>query len=189
MEIQDTTTHINENSIILTPENISKEIKLGFEWLCVDGEHEEIEFDVFLWAILVSRDGRISRNTDLVFYNNWSDSEHIVYFDDDNDYMQEDSISINLNNATIDTEKIIIFVSLYNAVERNQNFSQLAAIRLHSNVEIGKRTLVEFDNLPPSSVLLLCEIRRSKNEWVFSPTGIGYSGDLIQFLKDYGVNL
>lgn len=99
------TTHINENSIILTPENISKEIKLGFEWLCVEGEHEEIEFDVFLWAILVSRDGRISRDTDLVFYNNWSDSEHIVYFDDDNDYMQEDSISINLNNATIDTEK------------------------------------------------------------------------------------
>ena len=38
---------------------------------------------------------------DLVFYNNWSDSEHIVYFDDDNDYMQEDSISINLNNARI----------------------------------------------------------------------------------------
>ena len=181
----------NENSIILKPDDISKKIKLGFEWFRAERERHEIVHDIDLWAMVINKNGKISCDEALVFYNNWTDPDHIVYFTDDQDgrWDEDDSININLNNATNDTDKIIVFADIYAAKERNQDFSQLTEFYMYNNFATGKDTPFVFNNLPPTSVLLLCEIKRNQNEWLFAPTGIGYSGDMNQFLKDYGVNL
>ena len=178
-----------EKMVLLTDDNISKELKLGFEWFRAE---QKIVHDINLFAIVVNRNGKIRSDEDVVFYNNWSDPLHIVYFSDDHELLddsEDDAIYIDLRNVTTDTKKIVVFATLYAAVEREQNFSQLAAFYMYNNFEMRKDQPFEFNDLPPTSLMLLCEIKRIQDGWGFIPTGIGYQGDLVRLLKDYGLDL
>lgn len=178
-----------KNAILLTSDDISKEIKLGFEWFRKERKMGGIAHYISLWAIVVSRDGRITRDEDIVFYNNCSDPAHIAYFSDDHDDWrddEDDSIYINLTNATLETEKIVIFADLYMATECRQNFSQLTTFYMHTSLGTEKDDPIVFNDLPPTTVMLLCEIKRTGDGWMLAVTGNGYSGDIASFLKEYG---
>ena len=185
-------THSCDNTITITSDAVSEEIRIWFEWFSAERESKGIVHDIDLFAIVANRNGRISQDTDLVFYNNWTDSAHIIYFNDDSNYRHEDaddSININLSNATGDTGEIIIFAHLHDAASRKQVFSQLTSFCMYNNLKTKVENPVIFHELPSTEIMLLCEIRRINSGWLFAPTGIGYSGDLKQFLQEYGLNL
>lgn len=175
-----------KNAILLTSDDISKEIKLGFEWFRKERKECGIVHDIDLFAIVVNRTEKITCDEDIVFYNNWSDPAHIAYFNGAWCEDEDDSIYINLNNATIDVEKIVIFADLYDASRRRQNFSQLSAFYMHTSLGTEKDDPIVFNDLPPTTVMLLCEIKRTGNGWMLAVTGNGYSGDIASFLKKYG---
>lgn len=178
-----------ENAILLTSDDITKEMKLGLEWFRKERKECGIVHDIDLFAIVVNRNGKITRDEDIVFYNHWSDPAHIVYFSDDHDDWcedEDDSIYINLNNAAIDVEKIVIFANLHDATCRRQNFSQLTAFYMHTSFGTEKDDPIVFNDLPPTTVMLLCEIKRNGNGWTLAPSGKGYPSDLISFFKEYG---
>lgn len=181
-----------KNSITLTSNDVSKEICLGFEWFRAERKLQGRVHDIDVCAIILNRDGKISRDADFVFYNNRSDPAHIVYFSDNYESGLEnwdDSININLTNATSETGKIIILTHLYDATRRKQDFSQLTAFYMYNDFEMGMAEPVVFTDLPSTELMLLCEIKLVSNKWVFVPTGIGYSEDLQLFLKEHGLNL
>lgn len=178
--------------VTLTSNDVSKEICLGFEWFRAERELQGIVHNIDVCAIVLNRDGKIYRDADFVFYNNRSDSAHIVYFNDN--YVcwhknWDDLININLTNATSDTGKIIILAHLYDAECRKQDFSQLTSFYMYNNFETEMDVPVVFTDLPSTELMLLCEIESVNNKWVFTPTGIGYPGNLLLFLKEYGLNL
>lgn len=178
-----------KNTILLTSDDIAKEIKLGFEWFRKERKTGGMVHNIDLWAIVVNRNGKITRDEDIVFYNNCSDPAHIAYFSDDYDDWcegEDDSIYINLTNATNETAKIVIFADMYEAANRRQNFSQLTSFYMHTPFGTGVNDPIIFSELPPTTVMLLCEIKRTGNGWMLAVTGNGYSSDIISFLKEYG---
>lgn len=175
-----------KNAILLTSDDISKEIKLGFEWFRKERKECGIVHDIGLFAIVVNRDGKITRDEDIVFYGNWHDPAHIAYFNDDWHEDEDDSIYINLNNAAIDVKKIVILANLHDATCRRQNFSQLTAFYMYTSVGTEMDDPIVFNDLPPTTVMLLCEIKRTGDGWMLAVTGNGYSGDIDSFLKEYG---
>lgn len=184
--------HSFTNAVTLPSDAVSKEIRLWFEWFRAERESKGIVHDIDLFAIVVNKYGRIAQDADLVFYNNWSDPAHIVYFSNDRDYWHEDeddSININLSNATSDTGTIIIFAHLHDAVSRRHVFSQLTSFSMHNNCGLKMDNPIIFRDLPSTELMMLCEIKKLNDRWIFAPSGIGYSGDLMQFLKEYGLDL
>lgn len=175
-----------KNAILLTSDDISKEIKLGFEWFRKERKECGIVHDIGLFAIVVNRNGKITCDEDIVFYNNWSDPAHIAYFNDAWCEDEDDSIYINLNNAAIDVDKIVIFANLHDATCRRQNFSQLTAFYMHTSLGTEKDDPIVFNDLPPTTIMLLCEIKRTGDGWMLAVTGNGYSGDISDFLQEYG---
>lgn len=180
-----------ENSLFMS-DNALKEIELWFEWFRAERKDKGIVHDVDLFAVAVNQNDKISQETDLVFYGNTSDPAHVIYFSDDHDCWHEsedDSIIINLKNATIDMHKIVIMASLHDADVRRQNFSQLTSFYMYNSFETETSKPFEFVDLPPTPLMILCEIIRNNNGWLLVPTGTGFPGDILQFLKEHGLDL
>lgn len=186
-----------DNNAIYMSDHTLKEIKIWFEWFRAERKSKGIVHDIDLFAVAVNKNDKISRETDLVFYGNSSDPAHILYLNDDHDCWHEtedDSINVNLKNATIDIHRIIIMASIHDADVRRQNFSQLTSLYMYNNIEIKSNRPFEiqpfeFVDLPPTPLIVLCEIIRTNNGWLFVPTGTGLPGGIIQFLTEHGLDL
>ncbi len=180
--------------------NLSKEapglthIRIGLGWdsRATDGT----DFDLDAVGFLLKADGKISTDTDFIFYNNLTSGCGSVTHEGDNTTGDgagdDESVKIDLNDVPAVIEKIVLAVTIHDADNRNQNFGQVsnAFIRVlnHVNdVEIARYDLSEDASV--ETAMIFGEVYRNGSDWKFRAIGQGFAGGLGPLANNYGVSI
>lgn len=147
-------------------------------------------------AILLSTGGKLSSNSDVIFYHNLKHSSGAVMHCGDNltgaGEGDDEQIIVELKKIPENYERIVFVVTIYQAKERNQHFGMIknAFIRIvdsSTGNEMFKYDLSE--NYDGRTAMIFGEIYRHNGEWKFSAVGAGYQGGLAALCKSFGVNV
>lgn len=171
-----------------------KKIMLGLGWDTNKYDGGE-DFDLDASAFLISANNRVEEE-DFIFYNNLQHKSKAVIHTGDNRTGDGDGddeqIKIELSKIPPHIEKVIIAITIHDAVERKQNFGQVsnAYIRLVDD-ETGKEYL-RYDlaeDYSIETVVLFAEIYRAGNDWRFNAIGSGFQGGLSQLCRSFGLSV
>lgn len=173
-------------------------VGLGWDPQQYDGAYD---FDLDASAFLLGKNGKVVSESDFIFYNNLSARNDAVRSTGDDrtggnsDGGDDEQLIIDFTKLPPEIDKIAITVTIYEAVERNQNFGQVsnAYVRL-ARIEDDSDTqgvdLLRFDleeDFSIETALVVCELYRRGNEWRFNAVGAGYQGGLAALCERFGV--
>lgn len=153
-------------------------------------------FDLDAEVFMLGENGRVTADSDFVFYSNPSHPSGAVEHTGDNrdgaGDGDDETIKIDLSAVPQNLTKIVFTVTIYDAAARNQNFGQVqnAFIRIYdptTNEELLRYDLTEDFSI--ETALVIGELYRHNGEWKFSAVGAGYQGGLEALCRSYGVNV
>jgi len=153
-------------------------------------------FDLDASALLVGASGKVRSNDDFIFYNQLASKDGSVVHQGDNldggGDGDDEQVLIDLSAVADDVDKIVIVVSIHDAVARGQNFGQVrdAYCRV-VNQESGNE-VVRFDlteDAAAETTMIFAEIYRNNGEWKFRAIGQGYATGLAGIASDFGISL
>jgi tellurium resistance protein TerD len=152
------------------------------------------EFDLDASAIGVNADNKVFSDGHFVFFNNLKSPDGAIELSGDNRTGEGDgddeSLAITLANVPADITKIVIPVSIYDAVNRAQNFGQVRNAYIRIADQTGTE-LVRYDlseDYSTETVVIFGEVYRNGAEWKFRAVGQGHT-DLAGLARDYGVSV
>lgn len=129
-------------------------------------------------AILLTNGKLISPREDVVYFNNLKHKTGTVQHMGDNltgaGEGDDEQIMIDLASVPQQYDKIVVVVTIYQAVQRKQHFGMIenAFIRIvdaRNNTELCKYNLSEnYDNM---TAMIFGEIYRNNGEWKFNAVG------------------
>ncbi len=173
-------------------------VGLGWDTNRYDGA---ADFDLDASAFMLGANGKVRKDEDFIFYGNLQSADGAVTHTGDSleggSGGDDETLFIDFSKVPADVEKIAITVTIYEAVERGQNFGQVS----NAYVRVARRTSesdtvgieeLRYDlgeDFSIETALVVCEIYRSGNTWKFNAVGAGYQGGLYALCKAYGVNV
>lgn len=173
-------------------------VGLGWDTNQYDGGKD---FDLDAAAFLLGENGKVLSDDDFIFYNNLKSRNDAVIHTGDNltgeGEGDDEVILIDFTKVPDNVKKIAITVTIFEAVERGQNFGQVTnayvrvAKRASENDMVGEESL-KYDLMEEFSVetaIVVCEIYKHGSEWKFNAVGSGYQGGLAALCKSFGVNV
>ncbi len=180
--------------------NLSKEapgltnIKIGLGWdaRATDGA----DFDLDAVGFLVKADGKVSKDSDFIFYNNLTSGCGSVVHEGDNLTGQgegdDEAIKVDLTKVPAEIDKVVVAVTIHEAESRSQNFGQVsnAFIRVvndSNNSEIARYDLSEDASI--ETAMVFGEVYRNGADWKFRAVGQGFAGGLGPLAASYGVSV
>ena len=126
------------------------------------------------------KNGHLTDKADIVFFGNLQHRSRTVQHMGDNltgaGEGDDEQIILDLANIPAEYDKIVIVVTIYEAVKRNQHFGMIqnAFIRLvdaRNNNEMCKYNLTE--NYSGMTAMIFGEVYRHNGEWKFNAMGQG----------------
>ena len=154
------------------------------------------DFDLDSAAFLLGENGKVTSQSDFVFYGNLKHSSSSVIHMGDNRTGDGDGddeqIAIDLSKVPENITRIIFTATIYEAEERRQNCGQIsnAYIRIVDedvNNEILKYDLGEDVSIETAAVF--GELYKNNGEWKFNAIGSGYQGGLAALCINYGIDI
>lgn len=154
------------------------------------------DFDLDAAAFLVTESGKVTGDSDFIFYNNLKHPSGAVIHMGDNltgeGEGDDEQVLVDLKKIPVNIAKIVFTVTINDADARKQNFGQVsnAFIRIvnqSDNNELLRYDLSEDFSLETS--VIFGEIYRNQGEWKFSAVGSGSKGGLASLCNQFGVNL
>lgn len=175
-------------------------VGLGWDPNRYDGGYD---FDLDASAFLLGKNGKVLRDEDFVFYGNLETRNGAVKSmgDDTTGGNSEDGddeqIFIDFSKIPSEIDKIAITVTIYDAVNRRQNFGQVSnayvrVAKIQNEFDTVGKEVIHFDLEEEFSIetaLVVCEIYRKNGEWKFNAVASGYQGGLEALCRQYGVNV
>lgn len=159
-------------------------VGLGWDVNATGGADYDLDAEVFLL------DGE-NNLIELVYYNHLKSAEGSIQHHGDNltglGDGDDEMISIQLSKVPQNVQRIVFTVTIYDAVNRRQNFGQVnnAYIRVvdnSTNQEVCRYDLSEDYSM--STAVVAGEVYRRGSDWKFGALGVGTSEDL-NGLADY----
>lgn len=153
-------------------------------------------FDLDASVFLVGSNGRVNKDEDFIFYNNLKSRNNAVIHAGDNRTGDGDGddeqISVEFSKVPEDVDKIAITVTIYEALERGQNFGQVSnayvrVVDTATNEEVLRYDLGEDFSI--ETAIVVCELYRHGAEWKFSAVGSGFEGGLASLCQNYGLDV
>jgi tellurium resistance protein TerD len=180
-----------------------KNILIGLGWnpRSTSGD----QFDLDASAFLVGETGKVSSDRDLVIgfgkdletneslmLSRCGSVEHTGDNRDGGGDGDDEEIKINLEKVPDYVKKIIICVTIDNAVLRRQNFGQvdgayMRIVNSENDVEIARFDLSE--DYSTETAMIFGEVYRHNGDWKFKAVGQGFSGGLEAMCKQFGVDV
>jgi len=176
-------------------------VGLGWKSNKYDGGYD---FDLDASAFLLGANGKVTGDSDFVFYNNpsayngavKSSGDDTEGSDDGNDGDNEQLV-IDFTKLPAKIEKIAITVTIHEAAERRQNFGQVSnayvrVAKMQNEFDTDGETMIKFDLEEEFSIetaIVVCEIYKRDGEWKFNAVAAGYQGGLATLCRNYGVNI
>ncbi|MFD0267945.1 TerD family protein [Streptomyces sp. NPDC127106] len=155
-----------------------------------------VDFDLDASAILTNDLGKVTSDSNFVFFNNLKSPDGSVEHTGDNltgeGEGDDEAIKVNLAGVPADVAKIVFPVSIYEADSRQQSFGQVrnAYIRVVNqadNTELARYDLSE--DASTETAMVFGELYRNGAEWKFRAIGQGYASGLAGIARDFGVNV
>lgn len=149
-------------------------------------------FDLDSLALCLNSQGKLSKEEDMVFFNNLVHSSGAIKHSGDNltgagDGVDE-SIDVNLSNIPAEVDKITFAICIYQANQRRQNFGQVNNAFVTVTDKDTNEELLRYDLSEDYSVetsVLICEIYRHNGEWKFAAKGEGVTGEIAEVRNMY----
>lgn len=168
-------------------------IGLGWDVNKYDGG---ADFDLDASAFLAGENGKVSSDSDFVFYGNLKHvSESVIHTGDNRTGEGEgddEVIEVELSKVPANVARIAFTVTIYEAENRNQNFGQVSNAYIRVVNQETDQELIHFDlgeDFSVETAVVVAELYRYNGEWKFNAIGSGYSGGLAALCRDYGVNV
>ena len=168
-------------------------IGLGWDTNKYDGG---FDFDLDAAAFLLNENGKVSSDTDFVFYNNKVHESGAVVHQGDNltgeGEGDDEQIQIVLSKVPANISKISFTVTINEADVRNQNFGQVSNAFIRVVDFATGNELIRYDLSEDFSIetaVVVAELYRHGGEWKFNAVGSGYQGGLRALCLDFGVNV
>lgn len=168
-------------------------VGLGWDTNKYDGG---FDFDLDAAAFLLGANGKVTSDSDFVFYGNLKHGsgavEHMgdnLTGDGDGD---DEQIKVNLSAIPANIEKIGFTVTIYDAETRKQNFGQVSNAYIRVFDESSNTELIRYDlgeDFSIETAVVVGEMYRNNGEWKFNAIGSGFQGGLFALCKNYGVNV
>lgn len=170
-----------------------KKVRIGLGWQTADTRQE---FDLDASVFILNRLGRVTPETNFVFYNNLLSADGSVVHTGDNrtggdaDSVEEE-VTVDFDKISDSTERIVVAVTIHDANTRNQYFGQVsnAFVQLIDDTtgnEILRYNLDE--DYSTATSVIFCELFRDGNSWSFNAVGRGENADLGDLCRAYGLD-
>ncbi|PQJ71304.1 chemical-damaging agent resistance protein C [Vibrio jasicida] len=167
-------------------------VGLGWDSRLTSGTDFDLDASVFM----LGENGKVPSDQHFIFYGALSSLcgsvEHTgdnLTGDGDGD---DESIKIDLKKVPQNVQKIVIAVTIHDAVERGQNFGQVSNAFIRVADDIANFEVVRYDlseDYSTETALIFGELYRYGGEWKFRAVGQGYEGGLHAMAVNYGVNV
>lgn len=153
-------------------------------------------YDLDVQAFMLDLNGKVSKEGDFIFYNNLKhisgSVEHLgdnLTGDGDGD---DEQIVMKLDSIPTNIKKIVITITIHNALEKKQNFGQVEnsfvrVVNKDTGIEAVKYDLTEDFSVETSVVA--CEIYNHDGDWKMTAIGSGMKDGLAGLCNLYGVSL
>ncbi|MBE0470172.1 MAG: TerD family protein [Methyloprofundus sp.] len=180
--------------------NLSKEapgltkVALGLGWdnRATDGA----DFDLDAVAFLVDAHGKVTADTDFIFYNNLKSKCGSVQHMGDNTTGEGDGddevVEITLANVPAAIQRVIVAVTIHEAETRKQNFGQVSnafirVVNAANDNEVARYDLSE--DASTETAMIFGELYRHNSDWKFKAVGQGFAGGLGPLAASFGVSV
>lgn len=168
-------------------------IGLGWDTNKYDGGHN---FDLDTAAFLTDANGKVTADTDFVFYNNLRHPSGSVIHLGDNltgaGEGDDEQIKVQLQDVPANIQKIDFTVTIHQAVERNQNFGQVSNAYIRVLDETTGQELIRYDlgeDFSIETAVVVGQLYRYNGEWKFNAVGSGFQGGLAALCNNFGINI
>ena len=168
-------------------------VGLGWDVNKYDGGHS---FDLDTAAFLTAGNGKVTTDTDFVFYNNLRHPSGAVVHLGDNltgvGAGDDEQIKVSLDQVPANIERIAFTVTIHEAMERNQNFGQVSNSYIRVMDEATGTELIRYDlgeDFSIETAIVVGELYRHNGEWKFNAVGSGYQGGLAALCGNFGINV
>ena len=172
-----------------------KNIVVGLGW-DVNKYDGGFSFDLDTAAFLTGANGKVTADTDFVFYNNLRHPSGSVTHLGDNltgiGDGDDEQIKVALDQVPANIEKIAFTVTIHEAMERSQNFGQVSNSYIRVMDEANGTELIRYDlgeDFSIETAIVVGELYRHNGEWKFNAVGSGYQGGLAALCNNFGINI
>lgn len=166
-------------------------IRIGLGWDIATSDAETFDLDAAV--IMVGPNEKARSDLDFIFYHHKESTCGSVQHTGDNKTGagegDDETINVFLDKVPTDVHKLIICVSIYDAVKRKQNFGQVdntfvRLVNAKTEQEIVRFNLTE--NASTESAMVFAEVYRYEGEWKFKALAQGFES-LVNLLHKYGI--
>ncbi len=160
------------------------QIVVGIGW----NASAQLELDTS--AFLLRADGKVSKDEDLIFYNNPS-TPFISYLDAPNQGDQK-QFKINLGLIPAQVEKIAFSLTIHEGEKRGQSFGSVGNMYIRMQNDSTGQELLRFDleNLfSVETAVVIGELYRYNGEWKFNAVGAGFTDGLKALCGNFGIDV
>jgi tellurium resistance protein TerD len=168
-------------------------VGLGWDVNKYDGGHD---FDLDSSVFLLGESGKVSSESDFVFYNNTSGGNGSVVHTGDNRTGEgagdDEQVNIDLANVPASIQRITFTITIHDGEARSQNFGQVSNSYVRIVNEATGEELIRYDlgeDFSIETALVVAELYRHNGEWKFSAIGSGYQGGLAALATDFGLQV
>ena len=168
-------------------------VGLGWDTNRYDGSSE---FDLDACAFLLGASGKVTSDSDFIFYGNARHASGSVQTSGDNrsgaGEGDDEVITVDLSMVPAYIDRIAFTVTIYDAESRRQNFgmvsnSYIRVVNQANNEEIIRYDLGEDYSI--ETAIVIGELYRHNGEWKFNAVGSGFQGGLEALCANFGVNV
>ena len=154
------------------------------------------DFDLDSAAFLLGENGKVTSQSDFIFYGNLKhNSGSVIHMGDnrtgDGDG-DDEQISIDLSKVPENITRIIFTATIYEAEERRQNFGQISNAYIRIVDEDVNNELLKYDlgeDFSIETAAVFGELYKNNGEWKFNAIGSGYQGGLAALCINYGIDI
>lgn len=166
-------------------------VGLGWDTNKYDGG---AQFDLDASVFLANESGKVTKDSNLVFYNNKvaPGVEHMGDNRTGEGDGDDEVINISLNNVEADVSKIAVTVTIDQADVRKQNFGMVENAYIHVVDAASGTELIRYDlgeDYSIETAVVVAEIYRHNGEWKFNAIGSGFAGGLAALCRNYGLDV
>ena len=159
-----------------------------FERLRIDiNWQSDADYDIDAAAFLLNQTGKVSDETDFVFYNNPKHHSGAVMHSRLNN--QFERITIELKKLPSAVSKIDFTLTINDADIRRQNFGRVHSIVLSVIDDVTNKELIHYalGDFTVETAIVIGKIYQHKGKWKFNAIGAGFSGGLAALCNNFGI--
>ena len=169
------------------------EVFIGLGW-DVNISDDGYDFDLDASAFLLGGNGKLVSDYHFVFYNNLVSPDLHKSVEHAGDNLtgsgdgDDEVIKVNLKLVPTEVEKIVITVTIHEALERQQNFGQVENSFVRVVNALDNREVVRYnlsEDFSTETAITMAELYREKGEWKIQAIGVGSQGGLQGLLNRY----